>query len=49
MGEIPDIEIDFKDLLGPIMSLVKLDSTIATEIMLELFAQIYKDSQVESR
>jgi DNA-dependent protein kinase catalytic subunit len=49
VGEIPDIEIDFKDLLQPLMALVKRDSTIATEIMLELFTQIYKNSQAESR
>ena len=45
VGEIPDIQIDYKDLILPLMVLVQKDSTIATEILVELFAEIYKKSK----
>lgn len=45
VGEIPDIQIDFKDIIVPLMALVIKDSTIATEILVELFTQIYKESK----
>ena len=44
MGELPDIQIHYKDVLLPLMALVKRDSTIATEVFVELFSQIYKDT-----
>jgi len=43
-GEIPDIQIPYSDLLLPLMALVRKDSTIATEVMVELFTQIYKEN-----
>lgn len=42
VGEIPDIQIDFKDLILPMMVLVQKDATIATELLVELFTEIYK-------
>jgi DNA-dependent protein kinase catalytic subunit len=45
VGEIPDIQIDFKDIIVPLMALVIKDSTIATEILVELFTQMYKESK----
>ena len=36
-GEIPDIQIPYSDLLLPLMLLIKRDSTIATEVLVELF------------
>lgn len=43
IGELPDIQIDFKDVLMPLMAIVRADSTIATEIFVEIFKEIYKD------
>ena len=43
VGELPDIQIDYKDVLLPLMALIKSDTTIATEIFVELFSEIYKD------
>jgi DNA-dependent protein kinase catalytic subunit len=37
VGELPDIQISFKDVLLPMMALVRKDSTIATELMVEVF------------
>ncbi len=45
VGEIPDIQIDFKDIIVPLMALAIKDSTIATEILVELFTEIYKESK----
>lgn len=42
VGELPDIQIYYKDVILPLMALVKRDSTIATEVMVELFSEIYK-------
>jgi hypothetical protein len=36
-GELPDIQIDYKDVLLPLMAIVRADSTIATEIFVEVF------------
>jgi DNA-dependent protein kinase catalytic subunit len=36
-GELPDIQIDYKDVLMPLMAIVRADSTIATEIFVEIF------------
>jgi len=41
-GEIPDIQIPYSDLLVPLMVLAKQDSTIATEVMVEIFTELYK-------
>ena len=49
MGELPDIQIHYKDVLLPLMALVRRDSTIATEVFVELFAQIYKDTLEEAK
>jgi hypothetical protein len=32
VGELPDIQINHKDILLPLMALIKADNTIATEI-----------------
>lgn len=45
IGELPDIQIDFKDVLMPLMAIVRADSTIATEIFVEIFQEIYKDQK----
>ena len=45
IGELPDIQIDFKDVLMPLMAIVRSDSTIATELFVEIFQEIYKDSK----
>lgn len=37
VGDLPDIEINHKDILLPLMALVRRDSTIATEVFVELF------------
>ena len=42
IGELPDIQIDFKDVLMPLMAIVRSDSTIATELFVEIFQEIYK-------
>ena len=42
VGELPDIQINYKDVLLPLMAIIKNDSTIATEIFVELFSEIYK-------
>jgi len=50
VGELPDIQIYYKDVLLPLMALVRKDSTIATEVLVEIFSQIYKEStSVDSR
>ena len=42
VGELPDIQINHKDIILPLMALVKADTTIATEIFVEVFSEIYK-------
>lgn len=37
VGDLPDIQINHKDVLMPLMALVRRDSTIATEVFVELF------------
>jgi DNA-dependent protein kinase catalytic subunit len=49
VGDLPDIQIDFKDLLLPLMALVRRDSTIATEIFVEIFTEIYVNITEEKR
>jgi DNA-dependent protein kinase catalytic subunit len=44
-GEIPDIQIDYKDILLPLMALTQMDSTISTEILVELFVELYKSTK----
>lgn len=38
VGELPDIQINFKDVLLPLMALTKSDITIATEVFVEVFS-----------
>jgi len=45
IGELPDIQIDFKDVLMPLMAIVRTDSTVATEIFVEIFQEVYKESR----
>jgi DNA-dependent protein kinase catalytic subunit len=45
IGELPDIQIDFKDVLMPLMAIVREDSTVATEIFVEVFQELYKNSK----
>ncbi len=42
VGELPDIQINYKDVLLPLMALIKGDTTFATEIFVEVFTEIYK-------
>jgi hypothetical protein len=50
VGELPDIQINHKDILLPLMALIKADNTIATEIFVEVFSEIYKSlNQKETR
>lgn len=50
VGELPDIQISYKDLLLPLMALIKNDQTIATEIFVEVFSELYKNqTEKESR
>ncbi len=42
VGELPDIQINHKDILLPLMALIKADNTVATEIFVEVFSEIYK-------
>lgn len=42
VGELPDIQINFKDVLLPLSALIKNDTTIATEIFVEVFSELYK-------
>jgi hypothetical protein len=49
VGELPDIQICFKDVLLPMMALVRKDSTIATELMVEVFTQLYKSLNNEKQ
>lgn len=49
VGDLPDIQIDFKDVLLPLMALVRRDSTIATEVFVELFRVIYINTMDEQR
>ena len=44
VGELPDIQINFKDVLLPLMGIIKNDATIATEVFVELFQELYKGS-----
>jgi DNA-dependent protein kinase catalytic subunit len=37
IGELPDIQIDFKDVIMPLMAIVRADQTIATEVFVEIF------------
>lgn len=46
-GELPDIQIHYQDVLLPLSALVKRDTTIATEIFVELFSEIYKSLNVQ--
>jgi DNA-dependent protein kinase catalytic subunit len=45
VGELPDIQIDFKDVLGPLMAIVRADQSLATEIFVEVFQEIYKEQK----
>ena len=45
IGELPDIQIDFKDVIMPLMAIVRADQTIATEVFVEIFGEIYKDER----
>lgn len=45
VGDLPDIQINHRDILMPLMALVRRDSTIATEIFVELFIQIYNEAR----
>lgn len=47
VGDLPDIQINHKDVLMPLMALVRRDSTIATEVFVELFIQIYNTTLSE--
>lgn len=47
VGDLPDIEINHKDILLPLMALVRRDNTIATEVFVELFTQIYNQTESE--
>jgi len=47
IGELPDIQIDFKDVLMPLMAIVRTDSTVATEIFVEIFQEAYKEQRDE--
>ena len=49
VGDLPDIEINHKDILLPLMALVRRDSTIATEFFVELFTQIYNASESDEQ
>ena len=49
VGELPDIQINYKDVLLPLMALVRRDSTIATEVFVELFTQVYRDTVVDEQ
>ena len=49
VGDLPDIQIDYKDVLLPLMALVRRDSTIATEVFVELFTQLYTNTIDEGR
>jgi hypothetical protein len=46
-GELPDIQILYQDVLLPLSALVKRDPTIATEVFVELFSEIYKSLNVQ--
>ena len=48
VGELPDIQITYKDVLLPLMAIIKNDQTIATEIFVELFSKIYTEMNEES-
>ena len=41
VGELPDIQISYRDLLLPLMAIIKNDVTIATEIFVEIFSKHY--------
>ena len=41
VGDLPDIQINHKDVLMPLMALVRRDSTIASEVFVELFTAVY--------
>lgn len=49
VGELPDIQINYKDMLLPLMAVIKNDSTIATEMFVELFGEIYKEQNENER
>ena len=49
VGDLPDIQIDYKDVLLPLMALVRRDSTIATEVFVEIFTEIYINTLDEDR
>ena len=51
IGELPDIQIDFKDMLMPLMAIARADSTIATEVFVEIFKELYsqeKDREIKT-
>ena len=48
IGELPDIQIDFKDFLMPLMAIVRQDRALATEIFVEVFAEIYREQQSDT-
>ena len=43
VGELPDIQIDYKDILAPLTALVRADQTLATEVFVEVFKELYKE------
>lgn len=47
VGDLPDIQINHKDVLMPLMALVRRDSTIASEVFVELFIQVYNQTRSE--
>ena len=42
-GELPDIQIAYQDILNPLISLATFDKTIAQEILVSIFVEIYKE------
>ena len=52
IGELPDIQIGYKDVLMPLMAIVRADPTVATEVLVEVFKVIYseqRDKQVRQK
>lgn len=44
-GELPDILISYKDILNPLINLATFDVTIAQEIFVPIFVEIFKDAK----
>ncbi|CDW71353.1 dna-dependent protein kinase catalytic subunit [Stylonychia lemnae] len=42
VGELPDIQISYEDVLKPLQAITKSDLTIATEVFVEIFSELYK-------